>query len=79
MGDRIAVMNFGVLQQLGAPQKLYEKPANMFVAGFIGTPAMNFIDVKADKSDGATKLKYETSSYRCRSACAPWSSARRAS
>jgi multiple sugar transport system ATP-binding protein len=42
MGDRIAVLNAGIIQQLGAPQELYDHPANLFVAGFIGTPAMNF-------------------------------------
>ncbi|USS41272.1 ABC transporter ATP-binding protein [Thermococcus aggregans] len=44
MGDRIAVMNAGVLQQVGTPEEVYDKPANMFVAGFIGSPPMNFID-----------------------------------
>jgi multiple sugar transport system ATP-binding protein len=50
MGDRVAVMNQGVLQQVDTPQRLYEEPANLFVAGFIGTPAMNLIeaDVSAD-------------------------------
>jgi multiple sugar transport system ATP-binding protein len=43
MGDRIAVMNFGVLQQVGPPQELYERPTNVFVAGFIGSPAMNLV------------------------------------
>ena len=43
MGDRIAVLNDGMIQQLGTPQELYDHPANMFVAGFIGSPAMNFI------------------------------------
>src|SRR5919205_3754140 len=42
MGDRIAVMRDGILQQLDRPQVLYDRPANMFVAGFIGSPAMNF-------------------------------------
>jgi multiple sugar transport system ATP-binding protein len=42
MGDRIAVMKDGVLQQVGTPQELYDHPANLFVAGFIGSPAMNF-------------------------------------
>ncbi len=46
MGTRIAVMNFGVLQQLDTPQNLYDSPANKFVAGFIGSPAMNFFDAK---------------------------------
>src|SRR5437764_5595455 len=42
MGDRIAVLNGGLIQQLGTPQELYDHPANLFVAGFIGTPSMNF-------------------------------------
>jgi multiple sugar transport system ATP-binding protein len=46
MGSRIAVMNNGLLQQLDTPQTLYDKPANMFVAGFIGSPAMNFFDAR---------------------------------
>ena len=47
MGDRIAVMNEGRLQQVGEPQELYDRPVNRFVAGFIGSPSMNFIDVTA--------------------------------
>ena len=43
MGDRIVVMNDGLIQQVGSPLELYDKPANIFVAGFIGSPAMNFI------------------------------------
>jgi multiple sugar transport system ATP-binding protein len=43
MGDRIAVMNLGVLQQVGSPADLYEHPTNVFVAGFIGSPAMNLV------------------------------------
>jgi multiple sugar transport system ATP-binding protein len=46
MGSRIAVLRDGVLQQLDTPQTLYDKPSNMFVAGFIGSPAMNFFDAK---------------------------------
>jgi multiple sugar transport system ATP-binding protein len=46
MGSRIAVMKDGLLQQLDTPQVLYDTPANMFVAGFIGSPAMNFFDAK---------------------------------
>jgi ABC-type sugar transport system ATPase subunit len=44
MGDRIAVMSDGVLEQVGTPEELYERPANRFVAGFIGSPAMSFFD-----------------------------------
>ncbi|HEX2221006.1 MAG TPA: sn-glycerol-3-phosphate ABC transporter ATP-binding protein UgpC [Candidatus Limnocylindria bacterium] len=47
MGDRIAVMKDGILQQVGSPQELYDHPNNVFVAGFIGSPAMNFATVKA--------------------------------
>ncbi|MEX1072191.1 MAG: sn-glycerol-3-phosphate ABC transporter ATP-binding protein UgpC [Chloroflexota bacterium] len=47
MGDRIAVMKDGLLQQVGTPQELYAHPANLFVAGFIGSPAMNFVTVTA--------------------------------
>ena len=53
MATRIAVMNKGVLQQLDTPQNLYDKPNNLFVAGFIGTPAMNFFTVKIDKDGGS--------------------------
>ncbi len=49
MADRIVVMDKGVIQQFDTPRKLYDEPANMFVAGFIGSPQMNFIDVKITK------------------------------
>ena len=52
MGTRIAVINQGLLQQVDTPQNLYDKPANQFVAGFIGSPAMNFFQVKIQKSNG---------------------------
>ena len=52
MGSKIAVINHGILQQLDTPQKLYSEPANMFVAGFIGSPAMNFFQAKIEKSGG---------------------------
>jgi multiple sugar transport system ATP-binding protein len=42
LGDRVVVLRAGVAQQIGTPQELYDKPANLFVAGFIGSPAMNF-------------------------------------
>jgi multiple sugar transport system ATP-binding protein len=53
MGDRVAVMNFGVLQQVDTPQRLFDNPANLFVAGFIGTPPMNLIEatVSVDGDD----------------------------
>jgi len=52
MATRIAVMNKGVLQQLDTPQNLYDYPNNLFVAGFIGSPAMNFFPGKLRKDDG---------------------------
>src|SRR6266487_3967707 len=52
MGTRIAVMKDGILQQLDSPQVLYDNPSNMFVAGFIGSPAMNFFEAKLDRNDG---------------------------
>ncbi len=53
MASRIAVMNKGVLQQLDTPQNLYDRPANLFVAGFIGSPAMNFFPAALRKDSGA--------------------------
>ena len=48
LGDRVAVMRGGVLQQVGPPQELYDNPVNLFVAGFIGSPAMNFMPASID-------------------------------
>lgn len=53
MATRIAVMNKGKLQQLETPQNLYDRPANLFVAGFIGSPAMNFFPAHLRKDNGA--------------------------
>jgi multiple sugar transport system ATP-binding protein len=50
MGDRIAIMNAGILQQVGTPGEIYDHPANLFVAGFIGSPTMNFIPVTTSDS-----------------------------
>ena len=52
MGDRVAVMQHGVLQQVERPQALYDRPANLFVAGFIGSPAMNMVEVELERSNG---------------------------
>ena len=59
MGDRIAVMNDGVLEQVGTPEEIYERPANRFVAGFIGSPAMSFFEAAAAREDGAVRLRGE--------------------
>jgi multiple sugar transport system ATP-binding protein len=61
MGTRIAVMKDGVLQQLDTPQNLYDNPANMFVAGFIGSPSMNFVEAKIGK--GNDGLMVDTGSF----------------
>ena len=50
MGDRIAVIDKGVIQQIGTPNEVYNNPANKFVGGFLGSPAMNFIDAKIENN-----------------------------
>src|SRR6187397_3461742 len=52
LGDRIVVMKDGVVQQVGTPLDLYRKPVNRFVAGFIGSPSMNFITLNVNAADG---------------------------
>ena len=52
MGDRIVVMNHGVVQQVDTPLRLYSQPANRFVAGFIGSPAMNFFSGSVQQKEG---------------------------
>ncbi len=52
MGDRVAVMRKGVLQQVAAPQEVYDQPVNLFVAGFIGSPAMNFLEARVEEAEG---------------------------
>ncbi len=74
MGDRIAIMNEGVLQQVGKPSEVYNNPKNLFVANFIGSPGMNFLDVVCRKdgdsinavlkSDNSVVFKLSTS--RCK-------------
>jgi multiple sugar transport system ATP-binding protein len=56
MGDRIAVMKDGVLQQVDTPNVLFTNPTNMFVAGFIGSPAMNLVNVTVEQADGGIYL-----------------------
>ena len=57
MADTIAVMNQGVIEQLGPPQEVYERPASVFVADFIGSPAMNFLPLRAGLAMGATQVR----------------------
>src|ERR1700759_2715340 len=54
MGDRVAVMEKGILQQVDAPQRLYDRPENLFVGGFIGTPPMNLLEAKASVNGKVT-------------------------
>jgi multiple sugar transport system ATP-binding protein len=56
LGDRIAVMKDGVVQQYASPQETYDRPNNRFVAGFIGSPAMNFLPARATSENGRTVL-----------------------
>ncbi len=56
MGDRVAVMSGGVLQQVDTPQRLYDEPENLFVAGFIGTPPMNLLEAKILEENGSVTL-----------------------
>ena len=58
MGDRIVVMKDGIIQQVDTPQNLYNSPCNMFVAGFIGSPQMNFVTVKVEKAADGFELVY---------------------
>ncbi len=56
LADRVVVMNHGIIEQVGPPQELYHRPATRFVAGFIGSPAMNFIPARLDRASGAFNL-----------------------
>jgi multiple sugar transport system ATP-binding protein len=57
MGDRVAVMRKGLLQQVDSPQTLYEHPRNLFVAGFIGSPAMNLLEATLTGSNGVSQVE----------------------
>ena|SRR5690554_6088794 len=62
LGDRVAVLEAGVLQQCATPRELYERPANLFVAGFIGAPPMNFVPARI--ADGRLELPFLTAPLR---------------
>jgi multiple sugar transport system ATP-binding protein len=64
LGDRVAIMRDGVLQQVAKPQQLYDRPRNLFVAEFIGSPAMNLVGADLAKSDGGFEVKFGGSSLR---------------
>jgi len=81
LGDRVVVMKDGVVQQVGEPLELYNQPANKFVAGFIGSPAMNFAAVRVDRgewlADGRElRLAPQVTGPKLRSACAAISATR---
>src|ERR1700752_4422140 len=59
LGDRVVVMKDGLVQQVGEPLELYNEPANLFVAGLLGSPAMNFAPVKVSGSDGSPWVENE--------------------
>jgi multiple sugar transport system ATP-binding protein len=61
LGDRIAVFNRGRIEQVGAPLSLYQQPANVFVAGFLGSPRMNFIDCRIERSGERTLAQVDGS------------------
>ncbi len=58
MGDRVAVMNAGHLQQVDTPQVLYDQPVNEFVAGFIGSPSINLVEARLERSDGRLEVAF---------------------
>jgi multiple sugar transport system ATP-binding protein len=64
LGDRVAIMRDGVLQQVAKPQELYDRPSNLFVAEFIGSPAMNLIGADLERSDGAFLARFGDHSLR---------------
>ncbi|MDR0341993.1 MAG: sn-glycerol-3-phosphate ABC transporter ATP-binding protein UgpC [Nocardiopsaceae bacterium] len=64
MGDRIAVMNEGVIHQLGTPDELYDRPADSFVAGFIGTPPMGFLTCERIREAGTEQLRAAGARFR---------------
>ena len=63
MGDKIVVMNNAVVEQFGTPQEIYDKPATMFVADFIGSPSMNFLNFNGKIGDGATSITLSGQSH----------------
>lgn len=74
LGTRIVVMNQGEIQQVDAPNRLYENPVNRFVAGFIGSPAMNFLPctVEAEAEEGQAKLRIGKDAISCGSKISRW-------
>jgi multiple sugar transport system ATP-binding protein len=63
MGDKIVVMNDAVVEQFGTPQDIYDKPASMFVANFIGSPPMNFLPFEGAVAEGASEVEMAGGSF----------------
>ncbi len=66
MGDRVAVIRKGKLQQVDTPQRLYDHPVNLFVAGFIGSPAMNMVEATLSTANGSAHVEFGGSDWACR-------------
>jgi multiple sugar transport system ATP-binding protein len=64
MGDRVAVMRKGELQQVAPPQELYDRPTNLFVGGFIGSPAMNLLEATLERADGGILVSLGSQKFR---------------
>ena len=62
MGDRVAVMRKGEIQQVADPQTLYDRPVNLFVGGFIGSPAMNMLEATIERANGVGRRPCSASS-----------------
>jgi multiple sugar transport system ATP-binding protein len=65
LGDKVAVMKDGIVQQFGTPQQIYNDPANLFVASFIGSPPMNFIPLRLQRRDGRLLALLDSGQARC--------------
>ena len=73
LGDKVAVMKDGVVQQFGTPHEIYGNPANLFVASFIGSPPMNFIPLRLHKEGGRWCALIESGQDRCQLPLDVWS------
>ncbi|AIS16475.1 sugar ABC transporter ATPase [Pseudomonas rhizosphaerae] len=65
LGDKVAVMKDGIIQQFGTPQQIYNDPANLFVASFIGSPPMNFIPLRLTRQEGRLVALLDSGQARC--------------
>ncbi len=65
LGDKVAVMKDGIIQQFGTPQQIYNDPANLFVASFIGSPPMNFIPLRLQRKDGRLVALLDSEQGQC--------------